>query len=524
MDARATSPIAHWGTELERAAANRRSWLIYRDRERNVAALLKMATIWGERVHLVQSERRITFAAFERLVAAKAQSLSARGIHRGSRVLLFGWNGIDWVAGFWATLAAGATVVLGNAWWGPDEIGHAIALTQPDLVLTDSATAPRVGNGVATASLGAPDAAIADDLPPLPADEDAPAVIIFTSGTSGLPKAVVLSHRALIAGLQTLLHATGLLPARAEAFPPDIALVSSPLFHVGGVQQILRALVGGGTFVFTKGRFDPAEVLRLIAEERVQRWNGVPTMFSRVMNHPDAAAADLSSLKSINVGGAPVSAEFTERLRVFMPALKRRISTGYGLTESGGALTVAPGRLAADHPGSAGAPLPCVEITIATPDTNGEGEILVRSPTLMDGYLGEPDSGPIDAEGRLHTGDLGRMQDGVLTITGRSKDLIIRGGENIAPAQIEAALMAVPGVIDAAVVGLPDPEFGEIVAAAVVMTTNAGMTADGLRRVVAPRLSSFAVPVRWWLRTAPLPISDVGKVDKKKLKAEWPSP
>jgi acyl-CoA synthetase (AMP-forming)/AMP-acid ligase II len=523
MDVGATSPIAHWGIHLERAAANGRSWLIYRDRERNVAALLKAAKVWGERVHLIQGERRVTFADLERLVAAKAQSLAAQGIQPGSRVLLFGWNGIDWIVSFWATLAAGATVVLGNAWWSADEIAHAIALTTPHLVLVDAAAASRVGEGAAIASLAAPEAAVAQVLPHLGTDEDVPAVIIFTSGTSGLPKAVVLSHRALIAGLQTLLHATGLLPARPEAFPPDIALVSSPLFHVGGVQQILRTLIGGGTFVFTQGRFDPAEVLRLIAQERVHRWNGVPTMFSRVMNHPDAMRADLSSLKSINVGGAPVSAEFTERLRAFMPALNQRISTGYGLTESGGALTVAPGRLAAKHPGSAGAPLPCVEIRIAAPAADGGGEILVRSPTLMDGYLGEPGIGPIDAEGWLHTGDLGRMRDGVLTITGRSKDLIIRGGENIAPAQIEAALMAIPGVIDAAVVGLPDAEFGEIVGAAVVVADDA-IAADDLRRLVTPRLSSFAVPARWWLRTAPLPIGDVGKVDKKKLKAEWPSP
>lgn len=515
--------LESWGTELEIAAGPRGTMLRYRDRDRSVASLLNHATPWAAREHLVQGARRATYGDFLSLVAGKAEALKRDGLKLGDRVLLLGWNSIDWVVGFWAVLAAGGTVALGNAWWGPEELSHAVRLLDPALVLADEANAAKIGDRARVAPLAAVEAATPPGDWTVPGDENATAVVVFTSGTTGLPKAVALSHGALIAGLQTLLHGTGQLPARRSTFPPDIALWSSPLFHVGGVQALVKALIGGGTFVFTKGRFAPDEVLALIASEKVHRWAGVPTMFSRVMNHPDAARVDLTSLKSLNVGGAPVPNELMDRIRKFAPALKTRVSTGYGLTEAGGALTVAPGRMAAAHPGSSGAPLPCVEIAIRQPDPSGEGEILVRSPTLMTGYLGEAGSGPIDSDGWLHTGDLGRMTDGRLTITGRSKDLIIRGGENIAPAMIEAAILALPGVQDVAVLGLPDPELGEIVAAAVVTGGEGRLTQADMAAHLTGRIASFAVPARWWLRDTPLPMNDVGKVDKKKLRAEWPA-
>lgn len=512
--------VESWGTELTRDETANRAVLVYKQRDRHVAALLENAARWEGREHLIQGDRRVGFSEFLELVNGKAEQLASLGVGPGARVLLFAWNSVDWVCSFWAILAAGGTVVLGNPWWSSAEIQHAVSLTDPLLILTDAKTHSSVPLGIrteATAAMTHRGTPLASEWPGAESD---PALIIFTSGTTGLPKAVVLSHMALIAGMQGLLHGTGQLPVTPTFFKRDIGLWSMPLFHIGGIQALLKAVLTGSTIVFTKGRFEPAEVLRLIEDERVQRWTGVPTMYSRVMNDPAVETADLSSLKSLNVGGAPVSTELMQRINHFVPSMRARASTGYGLTEGGGALTVATGNIAAENPGTSGKPLPCVEIHINNPTVTGDGEILVRSPTLMDGYLGEAENDLIDEAGWLHTGDLGRLVDGLLYITGRHKDLIIRGGENIAPALVEAAIMSVPGVREVAVLGLPDHELGEVVAAVVVSDMDES-SKDGIIQALLPVVSTFAVPTQWWFRENPLPISAVGKVDKKRLREDW---
>jgi acyl-CoA synthetase (AMP-forming)/AMP-acid ligase II len=245
-------------------------------------------------------------------------------------------------------------------------------------------------------------------------------------------------------------------------------------------------------------------------------------MVSRVLEHPDVHQRDLTSLRSITVGGAPVHAEFLDRLRAGLPGVEPRVPTGYGLTENGGQATAASGRDTTERPGTSGRPLPCVELKILEGGDHEDGEILVRSPTQMIGYFGA-DETPIDAEGWLHTGDLGRVdEDGYLWITGRAKDMIIRGGENIAPAAVEEALAGIPGVVESAVFGVPHPDLGEEVMAAVVVED--GLTAEQLREQLRPRLAAFAVPSRWHLQHEPLPANHSGKIDKKALAAQAGEP
>ena len=266
------------------------------------------------------------------------------------------------------------------------------------------------------------------------------------------------------------------------------------------------------------GRFDPGDVLRLIEEHKVARWSAVPTMVTRVLAHPDVATRDVSSLKSITVGGAPVEADLLARIRTGLPGADARIPTGYGLTENGGQATAASGRDTVQRPGSSGKPLPCVEITFLEHPGLPDGEILLRAPTQMTCYLGETADTPIDTDGWLHTGDLGHLdEDGYLWITGRSKDLIIRGGENIAPAAVERALRAIPEVEDAAVVGVPHPELGEEVAAFVV-TSDPAVTDITLAGALRGGLASFAVPTRWHIGREPLPTNHTHKVDKVVLR------
>ncbi len=306
-------------------------------------------------------------------------------------------------------------------------------------------------------------------LPPASQDEEAIGLVIFTSGTSGQPKAVVLTHRALLARLQMTLHVTRKLPQQIDGKGHDVNLVTGPLFHVGTMQALLRAIVVGDTLVLPSGRFDPGEVLELIERHKVKRWTAVPTMVSRLLDHPDVSRRDVSSLKSISIGGAPVHAELMQRIRTQLPSVNPRIPTGYGLTENGGQSTAAAGTEDVSQLGSSGRPLACVEVKFLPHPGLPDGEILLRAPTQMSGYYGLTDS-PIDKEGWLHSGDLGRLDDkGNLWITGRSKDMIIRGGENIAPAAIERALLNIAGVAEAAVFGVPHADLGEEVMAVVVI-------------------------------------------------------
>ena len=315
-----------------------------------------------------------------------------------------------------------------------------------------------------------------------------------------------------------LLHVSRRLPQQVDETSGDTGLHTGPLFHIGGIQTLLRAITVGGTLVMPTGRFDPGEALMLIERYRISRWSAVPTMVSRLLDHPDVTKRDLRSLRSVTVGGAPVHAELLERIRTGLPGADARVPTGYGLTENGGQATAASGRDTAERPGSSGRPLPCVELRFLTRPGLPDGEILVRSPTQMSGYLGSEES-PIDEQGWLHTGDLGHLDEaGHLWITGRSKDLIIRGGENIAPAAVERALAGIRGVADAAVIGVPHADLGEEVMAFVV-TADDALTPAGLAQALRGTVASFAVPSRWHLQREPLPTNHTHKVDKQALRA-----
>ncbi|HUD33295.1 MAG TPA: class I adenylate-forming enzyme family protein, partial [Variovorax sp.] len=454
---------------------------------------------------------------------AKAQVLVDMGLQRGDRVFLFGWNSVEWVANFWACLHAGAVPVLANAWWSEHELRDGIALLQPALALADARSAGKLPEGVRCGPWDIDTASGADAAPRIdtsagPGDEEDTALVIFTSGTSGQPKAVMLSHRAVLARLQMTLHVTRKLPQQIDTPSPDVTLITGPLFHVGGMQTLLRAFVVGETLVLPEGRFDPADVLAQIERHKVRRWNAVPTMVTRLLDHPDLARHDLSSLKSISIGGAPVHAELMQRIRESLPSVSPRIPTGYGLTENGGQATASAGAEDVAQLGSTGKPLPCVEVQFLPHPGLPDGEVLLRSPTQMSGYFGIADS-PIDAEGWLHTGDLGRLDErGQLWITGRCKDMIIRGGENIAPAAIERALMAIPGVNETVVFGIPHRDLGEEVMAVVV--TDADLTPAQLRDQLRGRIASFAVPSRWRLQREPLATNHTGKVDKASISAQ----
>ena len=516
------SPAARWGDQIAVEVVNGISYRMYTERPRHLSSVLEHADAWGARPHIVQEDRVLSFQDLRQAVRNKQAELLKLGVQPGDRIFVLGWNGPEWVVNFWACLCAGAVPVLANTWWSKAELASGLAALEPVLTLADALAASklppdrRCGPWAIDTRKHTPVGAVPQAVQPQ--DEEQTALIIFTSGTSGQPKAVVLSHRAVLARLHMTLQVTRKLPHQIDTSAHETALITGPLFHVGQMQTLLRALIVGDTLVMTGGRFDPADVLALVERHRIHRWTAVPTMVSRLLDHPDVARRDVSSLKSISIGGAPVHDELMQRMRNALPGVSSRIPTGYGLTENGGQATGSSGSDSLEMQGSTGRPMPLVEVRFLAHPGLPDGEILLRAPTQMTGYFGLDES-PIDQDGWLHTGDLGRLDErGNLWITGRSKDMIIRGGENIAPAAIERALVAIEGVKEAIVFGIPHADLGEEVMAVVVVDTE--LTIDQIKSRLQGQIASFAVPSRWRLQKDPLPTNPAGKPDKPAISAQ----
>ncbi len=523
---------AKWGTSLVRERVRGYDMLAYRPRPTNVVDILDQSLRWGGRDFIVCDGLRLSYRAHHRAASLAAERLKSHGIRPNDRVLLIAANSAEWVVAFWAILRAGAVVVLGNAWWSAEEVDGAVKTMSPALVLTDMKRRPSVV-GVATVlelesfrSVLTEAAGTSLATTPRTAAntvcEDDPAIVLFTSGTSGDPKGAVLSHRSVIANQHNFLALTHRLPSQiTDEHEAVRILISAPLFHTGGIQAICSAMLTGATIVLHVGRFDPGAVLATMERECISAWTGVPTVVQRVIEHPDALSYDLSNLRSLGMGGAPLPDVLLKRASQAFPSVRKGVSANYGMTESGGMVASASGDTVKARPGTSGRVLPGVEIRIDSADA-ADGEVLVRSAALMSGYWGQAEQ-PIDQDGWLHTGDVGHLDDdGYLYIVDRLKDIVIRGGENIASAHVEAILLEHPAVAAVAVVGLPDPDLGEEVGA-VVSPRDSTLSTEQLAEFARTRLAHFEVPSRWWLRTGPFPTTITDKIDKRRLRAEWPS-
>lgn len=526
LDRPASSLASVWGSAVVRDADG--PGLLYDLRPASIVDMLHGARRWSARPFLVQGDRRISFGEFLDAVPRAAATLAKIGAEPGGRVFILSYNSPEFVLAIWAAWWAGMVPVLGNRWWSDDEVQHAVSVTEPAVVLSD-VTEPDAGGPLPWVAMTDLEkcfleaAGPAADPPVLPPDELAPGLILFTSGSSGAPKAVVLSHRSVVANQQNLLSRSGKLPRDAtEEAPQEVMLAVTPLFHVGGVSNLVTQLIVGGRLVMTEGKFDAGQVLELIERERVQRWGGVPTMAARMLEHPDFDQRDLSCLRSFPLGGAPVPGALLERMRAKLPQLERKgLANTWGMTESGGFVTVAGNRDLETYPGTVGRPYPVAELRVEDPDETGRGEILLRSPTVMLGYLGI-DDGTVDPDGWLRTGDLGRInEEGYLFLEGRSKDIVIRGGENIACAHVEKVLLSHPDIVEAAVFGIPHTDLGEELAAAVTCRPGASQAEEELRAFLRKRLAHFEVPSRWQIGSDPLPTLAGEKVDKRNLRGRF---
>lgn len=517
-----------WGEDVVEGVYAGHRGLLYEPSPASLPAMLRSARQWDGRDYIVQGDRRISHPAFRAAIPAAARQLAQAGVGRGDRVLIHCYNCPEFVLATWAAWWLGAVPVYANRWWSGHELEHGVGITAPVLVLTD---APElfppalIGAGTRVVRIGelarAFDEQDTEPTEPVVIDLDDPAVVLFTSGSSGAPKAVALSARSVIVNQHNLLTRSRRLPQNLDPEAPQpVGLVCTPLFHIGGISNALTNLITGGRLVLTAGRFDAGEILQLIETERVGAWGGVPTMAVRVLEHPKFESYDLSSLRSFPLGGAPLPRTLLQRLTAKLPQLEKRgLANTWGMTETGGFMTVAGNADLEARPGTVGRPYPVVELRIDDPDATGSGEVLVRAPTIMLGYLGI-DDGTVDAEGWLHTGDLGHLDDaGYLYLDGRSKDIVIRGGENIACAHVERVLLSHPAVVEAAVVGLPHEDLGEELAAAITYRPGEPVDEDELRAFCRGTLAYFEVPSVWRIGDTALPTLAGEKLNKKAIKA-----
>ena len=505
---------------------------VWTNRRRSILEWLDASATFGDREYLVQGERRMTYAEHLAAVERLAQVLhSDYGVLPGKQVAIVAANSIEWVVTMWATLSLGGVVVAGNAWWTSREAEHALERAAPQVIIADTKRESLVAKARASVVLTEEllnRRSSGDGKPDAFRDEDDPAVIVYTSGTTGHPKGATHSHRNLLAVVEyhrytdaaaaELMAAFG-MPARTE---PRRFLLSMPLFHIASLHNcVIPRLTTGDTIVIDEGRFEVERVLALIEHERVTNWAVVPTMAHRVVEHPAVRRYDLSSLAALSINSAPSSPALKDRVRAAIPTVQASIADSYGLTESSTAATLATPTDLITHPTSVGTTIPSVSLSIRDADgerlpDGEEGEIWLRSQFTMLGYWrdDEATSAAITPDGWLRTGDLGSVRDGRLFLATRRSDLILRGGENVYPAEIEAALDEHPKVVECAVFGVDDPDLGQAVAAIVVCE---GVDEDDLRAFVGERLAYYKVPAHWRLTDTALQRTATGKVIRSAL-------
>ena len=488
----------------------------------------------AEQTYLVTADRRLTFAEHARRVASLSRALrDGHGVRRGDRVAIVAANSPEWIIAFWAAVSVGAVTVGCNAWWSGREIDYAVDHTRPRVVIADAERAALIDRtDIPVLSVEHDVPRLAHRYPDEPlttcdTDTDDPAVILFTSGTSGRPKGVVHSHRNLMSVIEY--HRMNTALARAAGDPTDPRdrrfLLALPLFHIAGLHNIaVPRLADGGTAVLYDGAFRAERVLRLIERERVTNWGAVPTMAHRLIEHGDLSRYDLSSLTAFSLASAPSSPAFKARLRAALPIAEKSLVDSYGLTESSTAIAVATPADLAQAPGTLGRPVATVQMEIRDPFGNAlpegeEGEICVRSPFNMLGYWEDPEATAqtIRADRWMHTGDLGVLEEGRLRLANRRSDLILRGGENVYPAEIENVLTEHPGVEECIVLGAPHADLGQEVTAVVVTREDGTPGEEELTAFVRERLAYFKVPSRWRITREALPRNATGKVSRSKI-------
>ena len=475
----------------------------------------------GEAV--VDGGERVTWAEFGRRARTLAGGLARAGVGRGDRVATLLPNGLPFCLAVFATAELGAVMVPLNTKLRRGELAFMLENSGARLLLSDPAFHHEVA-GLLVDTVVVGDRRWTDlsagpppDAPASPGVEDDPAFIAYTSGTTGRPKGAVATHANVVHACLTYQRVYGL---RAG----ERTLVAVPLFHVTGlIAQLLTMTSLAGTCVLMP-RFDAAAALRLLAGERITHVIAAPTVYVMLMAQPGYRAVPLPDVRTLGYGGAPIASETVQRLREWLPAA--RLHNTYGLTETSSPATCLADADALDRVGSVGRPVPVAACRTVDPESGREceagevGELWIRGPMVVAGYWANPaaTAAAIVEDGWLRTGDLAAIDgQGYVTIKDRLKDMINRGGEKVYCVEVEETLYAHPGVLEAAVVGVPDAVYGEAVKACVVPRPGAALDPDDVREWVRARLARFKAPERVEVLDA-LPRNPNGKVVKGLLR------
>jgi long-chain acyl-CoA synthetase len=527
--------------------------LVFRDLSKNLDEYYKTGVEqFGDRDFIVFDSVRLTYnEAYAQAVAIADQLVNRFGIQKGDRVAIGTRNYPEWIFAFLAITSIGAISVSLNAWWTGEELEYGLGEVGARLAFLDRQRCDRLAGrleplGIQTIGVrwetAVPDGVVPlDDLlkdgagqpmPEIDMDADDDATILFTSGTTGFPKGAVGTHRGILSTMASWAYWSrvremmGIVPAPdpEPEFQPSI-LVPLPLFHVTGCHAGLLASFMLGRKIVMMYKWNAEEALRLIEEERITTFNGVPTMTWEILQSPHLTKRDLASLTELSGGGAPMPGGMIDRMTERLPG--KQFSLGWGMTETNaGGLNIAKEDLL-ERPASCGRPCPICEAKIV--DEGGRdvpigenGQLVVRSPMNIRCYWNRPEATEDTiVDGWLHTGDIARVDDdGFFYIVDRKKDIVIRGGENIYCAEVERIIYQHDAVYEAAVFGLPDERLGEELAAVVMQKPGRTVSKEELCDHVAKHLAAFKVPAVVLFRDEQLPRGATDKIHKRTLRDE----
>ena len=525
---------------------------VWRNAPGTLADLLTAGNGWGELPFLVQEAESLSYADHGRAAASFARWLVAdAGVQPGARIAIAGSNQILWSVAFWGASAAGAVVVPLNSWGTGEELEYEICDSGATLLIADERRLTRLlgrlPSGVTVVAMDGPStshpsapalAALADRsaafvLPEVAVGTDDDATIFYTSGTTGRPKGAVGTHRNITTNVMNLLYWGMRAKVLAELngqVPPtpaplqEGALVTVPLFHATGCHATLVTAMVQGVKLVLLNRFDPDVAVGLIEDHRLTRLVGVPTTVMAVL---DAGLGhDLSSITYVGYGGSPAPPSLPQRIRQQLP--QAAMGVGYGLTESSANATTNIGQEYEDHPDSVGFPCPVIQVVAV--DAKGRtlaagevGELVISGPNVVRGYWNRPqDTAEAFRDGGLRTGDVGYLDsEGRVYLSDRLKDMVIRGGENVYCAEVEAVLGEHPQVQEAAVIGQPHALLGEEVTAVISVLAGTVVDVEELQAFARERLAGFKVPTVIRQSFEPLPRTATGKLLKNQLRTAF---